>query len=102
MTWRRGNRIRKSYALVARELGVPAADCLVIGDSAAGVEAALGAGMGCVAVITEFTRTKVHESRLLDARWIVDAPSALQTVVERFIDKQEKKMTGRLYELSAH
>lgn len=74
------------YTLVARELGVSADECLVIEDSATGIKAALAAGMSCIAVTTEFTRTAVHASGLLDDHWIVDTPSDLQTVVERFKD----------------
>lgn len=75
------------YILVARELDVSADECLVIEDSATGIRAALAAGMSCVAVTTEFTRTAVHESGLLDDRLIVDIPSELPSVVERLIDK---------------
>ena len=74
------------YTLVARELGVSADECLVIEDSATGIKAALAAGMRCIAVTTKFTRTAVHASGLLDDPWIVDTPSDLQTVVERFKD----------------
>ena len=81
------------YTLVARELRVSSDECLVIEDSATGIEAALAAGMSCVAVTTEFTRTAVHSSGIMDERWIVDVPSELQSVVERFIDESEKDET---------
>ena len=83
------------YTLVARELRVSPDESLVIEDSATGVKAALAAGMSCVAVTTEFTRTAVHASGLLDERWIVDVPSELQSVVERFIDESEKDEAGQ-------
>lgn len=83
------------YTLVARELRVSSDECLVIEDSATGVKAALVAGMSCIAVTTEFTRTAVHESGFLDERWIVDVPSELQSVVERFIDESEKAEAGQ-------
>ena len=70
------------YELVARELAVLPAQCLAIEDSAAGVESALTAGMACVAVSTPFTHTSLHESGLLDPRWIVDDPPRLLDVVE--------------------
>jgi beta-phosphoglucomutase len=38
------------FLLTARRLDVPASDCLVFEDAAAGVEAALAAGMKCVGV----------------------------------------------------
>ncbi len=69
------------YELVARELAVSPAECLAIEDSAPGVESALTAGMACVAVSTPFTRTSLHESGLLDPRWIVDDPPRLLDVV---------------------
>ena len=83
------------YTLIARELRVSSDESLVIEDSATGVKAALAAGMSCVAVTTEFTRTAVHASGLLDERWIVDVPSELQSVVERFIDESEKDEAGQ-------
>jgi beta-phosphoglucomutase len=73
------------YLLVARELGVPPADCLVIEDSPAGVKAALAAGMNVVAVSTPFTRQRLHESGLLPPQHIVDDPSMLPNVVAHVI-----------------
>lgn len=55
--------------------------------SATGVKAALAAGMSCIAVTTENTRTAVHASDLLDERWIVDIPSELIPVVKHFINQ---------------
>jgi beta-phosphoglucomutase-like phosphatase (HAD superfamily) len=57
----------------------------VIEDSATGVKAALAAEMGCIAVTAEFTKRGFDESGLLDDSWIVDSPSDLQKVAERFI-----------------
>jgi beta-phosphoglucomutase len=73
------------YLLVARELGVPPADCLVIEDSPAGVKAALAAGMNVVAVSTPFTRQRLHESGLLPPQHIVDDPSMLPDVIAHVI-----------------
>ncbi|MGD9092940.1 MAG: HAD-IA family hydrolase [Anaerolineales bacterium] len=70
------------YELVSSALAIPPGECLVIEDSPAGVQAALSAGMSCIAVTTPFTRGRIHASELLDERWIVDDPEALPAVVE--------------------
>lgn len=69
------------YLLVACELGEDPRNCLAIEDSMAGVQAALAAGMACVAVSTPFTGASLHASGLLDPRWIVDDPTTLSAVV---------------------
>ena len=81
------------YQLVANELAVSATECLVIEDSSSGVKAALAAEMGCIAVTTEFTKRGIHESGLLDDGWIVDSPSELHKVAERFI-AEKASQTG--------
>ena len=69
------------YRLVSTELAVPPQECLVIEDSPSGVKAALTAGMWCIAVTTPFTREQLRTAHLLEARWIVDDPATLMTVV---------------------
>jgi beta-phosphoglucomutase len=66
------------YLLVAKSLGVPPGDCMVVEDSVAGVKAGLGAGALVLAVATPLTRKKLHESGLLEGHHIVDSPAALQ------------------------
>lgn len=73
------------YTLVARELKIPAAQCLVIEDSPAGVQAALAAGMWCIAVTTPFTRAGIHSGQLLDERWVVDEADELLPMVQDMI-----------------
>lgn len=70
------------YNLVASELGAHVDQCLVIEDSPAGVQAALAAGMWCIAVTTPFTRAAIHEQELLNERWVVDDPEQLLAVVQ--------------------
>lgn len=77
------------YQLVARELDVHPSECLVIEDSSSGAAAALAAGMWCIAVTTPFTREKLHAERLLDKRWIVDAPAALADTVRQMVTERE-------------
>ena len=76
------------YQLVARELAVLPAECLVIEDSPSGVKAALAAEMWCIAVTTPFTRQRIHAGQLLDERWIVDDPTTLMAVVGQMVAEQ--------------
>lgn len=78
------------YLLVAKELAVPPEECLVIEDSPTGVQAALAAGMWCIAVTTPFTRQSMHTQNLLDEKWVVDDPSALPEVVNHMITERKK------------
>jgi len=73
------------YLLVARELGIPPAQCLVIEDSLSGVKAALAAEMFCIAVTTDFTHKAVQESGILEDRWIVPEPSQLLAIAENVL-----------------
>jgi HAD superfamily hydrolase (TIGR01509 family) len=73
------------YLLVARELGVPPEECLVIEDSPTGVKAALAAGMNVVAVATPFTRKRLHEQALIPSGHIVDDSNTLPDVVAHVI-----------------
>jgi beta-phosphoglucomutase len=81
----RGKPDPEIYQLVARELGVPTSECLVIEDSPAGVQAALAAGMHVVAVSTPFTRERLHQGDLLPDGHIVDDPADLARVVEHVV-----------------
>ncbi|MBS1250238.1 MAG: Validoxylamine A 7'-phosphate phosphatase [Chloroflexi bacterium] len=83
----RGKPDPEIYQLVSQELDVLPTECLVIEDSPSGVEAALAAGMWCIAVSTPFTKQKLHAEQLLDESWIVDDPDTLLDVVDRKIKK---------------
>ncbi len=71
------------YLLVADQLGIPPAECLVIEDSPTGFQAALAAGMACIAVSTPFIKQALRANGILDDRWIVDDPDTLFAVVDR-------------------
>ena len=86
----RGKPDPEIYQLVARELGHPPDQCLVIEDSPSGVRAALEAGMWCIAVATPFTQQRLHKEGVLDERWIVNDPSVLMTTVQVMLDEREQ------------
>jgi HAD superfamily hydrolase (TIGR01509 family) len=72
--------------LAAQRLDEAPAGCLVIEDSAVGVQAALAAGMAVVAVTTPLTRQAFRDGKLLDRRWVVDKPAGLPAVVRDRIE----------------
>ncbi len=76
------------YELVSRELKVGVAESLVLEDSPAGVEAALGAGMWCIAVTTPFTRDGVHKQGLLPPEWVVDDAEQVLEVVGQMLEER--------------
>lgn len=75
------------YLLVAQELGVSPAECIVIEDSPSGVRAALAAGMRCIAVGTDLTRDRLHTEGLLSDEWIVDDPERLPATLRQAFDE---------------
>lgn len=84
------------YNLLADELKVIHADCLVVEDSASGVEAALAAHMNCIAVTTDFTREGVHKIPPVASLRVVDTPPVLLDTARGFISEldSQKEKTG--------
>ena len=77
------------YRLMAHELGILPENGLVIEDSPAGVQAALAAGMGCIATPSEFTASNLRSSGLLPGRWIVDDRGELKSIVKAYMKTKE-------------
>ncbi len=77
------------YQLIFKKFEVSARESLAIEDSPAGVTAATASGAWCIAVTTEFTRDAIHESKLLDERWIVDDPKRLKEVFNLMIEERK-------------
>ncbi len=73
------------YLLVAKALGIPPDECMVVEDSVSGVRAGLAAGSLVLAVATPLTRRKLHESGLLDDHHIVNSPEVLQATMEHLM-----------------
>ena len=91
---RRGKPDPEIDLLVAKKMGVPAGEFLVIEDSPAGVEAAIAAGMVVVAVPTKLTRKGVRASGLLEPRWVVEDPQRLPDVVRQRIEDAGGRRKG--------
>ncbi|HEY3357133.1 MAG TPA: HAD family phosphatase [Polyangia bacterium] len=81
----RGKPDPEIYLLLARELGRTPHECLAIEDSAAGVTAALTAGVACLAVPTSLTRPGLHAVARLDPRWLVEEPAAVAPAFDRLV-----------------
>lgn len=80
--------------LVARKMGVPPDEFLVVEDSPAGIGAAVAAGMVVVAVPTKLTIRGVREANLLEPRWVVEDPQTLPDVVRQRIEDAGGRREG--------
>ena len=81
--------------LAAKKMGFPPEEFLVVEDSAAGVQAAVAAGMAVVAVPTDITRKGVQAADALDHRWIADDPETLSDVIRERIEEAGGKRTDK-------
>lgn len=76
------------YLLVAKALGIPPQECMIVEDSVTGVKAGLAAEAVVLAVATPLTRRKLHESGLLADHHIVDSPEALQETMAHVLEHE--------------
>lgn len=79
------------YHLVTDTLGVVPAESLAVEDSPAGVEAALAAGLDCLAVPTDFTCERIRdlvERGVIQANRVVDDLLRLPEAVRAVLDAQ--------------
>ena len=53
------------YLYAAKQLGMPPSECIAIEDSAHGVEAAVNAGMYCIAIDSSKVRHLLHKAHLI-------------------------------------
>ena len=79
----RGKPDPEIYLKTAAMLGVAPRKTVVIEDSAIGLEAAVRAGMRCIAVASAFSADGLREQSLLGQEWCVYEPADLAAVVER-------------------
>ncbi|MFB6249976.1 MAG: HAD family hydrolase [Salinibacter sp.] len=76
------------YRMCAVELGIAPGHMLAIEDSPTGTEAALAAGLHCIAFGTPFTEERLRADSPLDDRWIVDGPDELVATVDCLLDEE--------------
>jgi beta-phosphoglucomutase len=74
------------YTLCAMRMGIAPGDCLVIEDSQPGVEAAIAAGMSCVAVASDLTRDGLHAQPTLPRERLIDDPKTLDAAVTALLN----------------
>ena len=75
------------YRLCAVELGVAPERMLAIEDSPTGTQAAVAAGLHCIAFGTPFTQTRLQDEAPLDSRWIVTDPDVLLETVDTLLEE---------------
>jgi HAD superfamily hydrolase (TIGR01509 family) len=73
------------YRLCAVELGVAPERIIAIEDSPTGTQAAVAAGLHCIAFGTPFTEQRLRDESPLDDRWIVTDPNELLDTVDTLL-----------------
>ena len=82
------------YLLAARRLDLSPEECLVVEDSTNGVRAAVAAGMNVIAFATPFTVKGLHESKVLDHKWILHESDKLLDMAQRVMREHELRVHG--------
>ena len=82
------------YLLAAQRFELPPEEMLVVEDSPNGVRAAVAAGMSVIAFATPFTVKGLHESNVLDHKWILHESDKLLEMAQRVIREHERNVHG--------
>ena len=82
------------YLLAAQRFELPPEEMLVVEDSANGVRAAVAAGMNVIAFATPFTVKVLHESKVLDHKWILHESDKLLHMAQRVIREHGRNVHG--------
>jgi beta-phosphoglucomutase len=77
------------YRTAVADLGLTPANCLAVEDSLPGIQAALAAGLRCVASVNELTRDSVHAAPPDPRVQIVDQPWLLASTVRTILSTPE-------------
>ncbi len=62
-------------------------EMVIVEDSLSGVKAGLASGARVLAVATPMTHKQLHESGLLDGKYIVDGPENLQAKMGNLLNQ---------------
>jgi HAD superfamily hydrolase (TIGR01509 family) len=83
----------ETYLVAARLLGLDPSECLVIEDTIVGVEAALAAGMCCLAVPNEYTLSQCEDQTLLPEQNIIRERSLLLDKLNQYLAESGSPIT---------
>ncbi len=83
------------YLLAAKRFELPPEEMLVVEDSPNGVRAAVAAGTNVIAFATPFTVKGLHDSKVLDHKWILHESDKLLDMARRVIREHERTVHDR-------
>eukprot|EP01025_Chloroclados_australasicus_P068302 TRINITY_DN947_c0_g3_i3.p6 TRINITY_DN947_c0_g3~~TRINITY_DN947_c0_g3_i3.p6 ORF type:complete len:102 (-),score=15.52 TRINITY_DN947_c0_g3_i3:243-548(-) len=84
------------YQLAAQQLGVDPSECIVIEDSAIGLQAAIGAGMRCIVCYTHSTMAQEFEGAEAVFETLGENPPivTLQAIIDKtLVGQDDRKVT---------